>query len=399
MPQYKWYGIDIMGKTRSGVFVAHSHEELSSLLFQEQIALLRYAIKKPFPLIHTISLAEKITFFRQLRLLLAAGIYLDQALLLIMHQIKKNYFKAIIQDVLTDIQNGITLAHALRNYPLVFDELSIVIVQAGQESGTMVPALEELCTYQELFLNFKKKIRSILLMPFITFVFFVLIATIIIVVIVPRFNALFSSCNQSCSTSTAFIFLLSDFVRTIWFPIYSILAAIIITGISYVLKRSKVMLRAIEWGMVTIPILKTITHHITFVYYFQSLALLTKRGIHLVTALEIAQQSISNYYLRAAMARVQCAILEGASFATAIKNEKSLFPDQVVALLAVGHESACMPFVFEQIAQLYKEQINRTLTTLATLLQPLLMIILGLLITSLVFALYVPLFNLSSVIS
>lgn len=398
MPQYKWYGINLEGKTCTGMQVAQSHHELTSVLFQEEVALLGYRIKRPTPFIHTVSLEEKITFFKQLRLLLAAGIFLDQSLQLIMHQIKKNYFKAVIQDILTDIQNGSTLAHAFRNYPFIFDELSMVIIQSGQESGRMIAALDELSNYQELFLNFKKKIRAILLMPCITFIFFLLIAAIIMIIIVPRFNTLFSSCNQACSTSTTFIFVLSDFVRTIWFPIYSILALLVMMGIKYVIKRTERMHRMMHWCMASLPLLKSITHQITFVYYFQSLALLTKTGIHLVIALEIAQQSIHNYYVRARMERVHQAILEGTSFSAAIMQEQRLFSDQIVALLAVGNESACMPFVFEQIALVYKEQINRTLTTLATLVQPLLMIILGLLITSLVFALYVPLFNLSSVI-
>lgn len=396
MPHFKWYGIDLSGKVQSGVMVARSSEEISSFLFNENIALLQCQTKKQIPFFERVPLPLKISFFKQLTLLLGSGIFLDQALQLVLHQIKSRFFKAIVHDIALDIQHGVPLSNALKNYPTIFDNLTIAMVEAGQESGNLVQALNQLCDHQEILLEFKKKIQAVLLMPAITFIFFIIIALIIFIIIVPTFSDMIISSNQPLSKNTEYMILLSDFIRSKWSGIYLSLVLFFAFVIKYyVLKISRIK-SIVHYCVLKLPLIGVVIKNITFAYFFQSLAILTQTGVHLVTALSIAHQSIDNSILKNKLELVRGLIAQGNSLSQSISQQSELFSDHIVALLAVGQESGCLPFIFCQIATVYKEEISRLLTTIATLLQPLLMIILGLLITMLVFALYVPLFNLSS---
>jgi type IV pilus assembly protein PilC len=399
MPHFKWCGIDLSGKLHSGMMLARSPEELSSYLFNENIALVRYQLKKPIPFLQRIPLQIKINFFKQLSLLLGSGIFLDQALQLVLHQVKNRFFKAVIEDILIDIQHGVSLSKALKNYPTIFDNVTIAMVEAGQESGTLVHALEQLCDHQEILLDFKKKIKAVLLVPAITFLFFIIIALIIFLVIVPTFGTMFISANQQLSKSTELIIWTSDFIASKWSVVCLMVILFFTVFIKYYILRITQIKFLTQYCLLATPIIGVVIRNSTFAYFFQSLAILTKTGVHLVTALSIAHQSIGNVILKNKLEQIHTTLAQGNSLSLSVSQQPNLFSEQIVALLAVGQESGCLPFIFYQIASLHKDHVNRLLSTIATLLQPLLMIILGLLITMLVFALYVPLFNLSSVIA
>ena len=398
MPHFKWQGINLSGKVCSGTTMARSVEELSSLLFNEDIALLAFQPKKPLPFIQAVSLDLKINFFKQITLLLGSGIFLDQALQLVVHQIKHRFFKSAVCDILMDIHHGVTLSNALKNYPMLFDDLTIQMVETGQESGKLVEALEQLCDHQETVALFRKKLRLVLLMPAITFLFFIIISLIIFIVIVPTFSSMFISSGQPLSKNTEYMIMISDFIRSWW----SVVVVVGVMAVGFIVRyyvfTYKPLKRSIEYCLLAMPIVGGLLRNMTFAYFFQSLGILTKAGVHLVTALSIACQSIGNSVLKDKIELLLEDIQQGNSLSQALSQQPDLFSDHIIALLSVGQESGCLPFIFDQIALLYKEQVNRLLTTLATLVQPLLMIILGLLITMLVFALYVPLFNLSAVI-
>jgi len=399
MAYMKWKGIDLAGVTRSGVMIVRSTHELTLKLYQQDIALLSSRAKKPLPILHTLPLDQKIDFFKQLALLVSSGIFLDQALLLVMHYTRKKFFKDIIQDILLDIQHGTTLSSALKNYPTIFDALTVQMVETGEESGKLVEALDYLCAHQDMVYQFKKKVQAVLLMPLITFLFFIVIAAIIFIVIVPMLGSMITTSGQNLSTATRSMLMISDFFqsrKSITIVIVGL--SCVIMGGWYIFSWPKVK-EFIQHCLVRTPLISGLVYDSSFLYFFQSLALLTKTGVHAVTALSIAHQSIGNKTIQKQIGTMLAMIQEGHTLAHAALQQKALFSEHVLALLTVGQESSCLPFIFGQVAALYKERIDMFLTTMATLVQPLLMIILGLLITALVFAVYVPLFNLSSVIA
>lgn len=399
MAYIRWKGIDLSGTLRSGVMSVRSTQELISQLFQRDIALLSMKYKKPLPFFHRLSLDEKIDFFKHIALLISSGIFLDQALLLVMHSIKKKFFKDSIQDIVLDVQHGTSFSQSAQRYPMIFDALTIQMIQTGEESGRLVEALTALCAHQEVVYQFKKRVKSVLLMPLITFVFFLLIAGIIFMFIVPALATMIESAGQNLSTSTRLMLAISEFIQSRKNIGICAIAAISTAGSMIYLFSFPRVTKILQTCLIYIPVIKNLIYDSTFVYFFQSLSILTKTGVHLVTAFSIAHEAIGNSVIQKKIGSMLEAIQEGNSLSAVVMNNPKLFSEHVQALLAVGQESSCLPFIFGQIALLYKERIDKFLTTMATLVQPLLMIILGLLITALVFAVYVPLFNLSSVIA
>lgn len=235
-------------------------------------------------------------------------------------------------------------------------------------------------------------------MPAITFLFFIIIALIIFIMIVPTFAVMLTSTGKTIAPLTHSMIMISEFIRS-WRPV-AVMAVVIVTGllIRYYSMATKRIKHGIDTCVLALPCIGNLIKKSVFAYYFQSLALLTKTGVHLVTALAIANQSLSHTVLYQAFEELLADVEQGNSLSVALARQPKLFSEHSVALISVGQESGCLPFVFGQIAALYKDQINRLLATIATLLQPLLMIILGLLIGLLVFSLYAPLFNLSEVI-
>lgn len=394
----KWKGIDLSGAQRAGVMTVRSKEELAARLFHQDISLLSMSYKKPLPIVHSLALHEKIDFFKQMGLLLSSGIFLDQALLLVMHYSKKKFFKETIYDILLDVQHGMSLSKALKNYPTLFDSLTIQMIETGEESGKLSEALEYLCIHQEMIFQFKKKVKAVLLMPCITFLFFLVIASIIFAVIVPSMGSMIHSSGQPLSATTRALLMTSNFVRNGNNMILLIIGSLgSLCGCWYLFSFCQIR-SFVDACLVRMPLIGALISDITFVYFFQSLAILTKTGVHTVTALSIAYQSVGNKVIKHRISSLVDAIDEGHPLSTAAVQQEKLFSEHVLALLSVGQESSCLPFIFGQIALLYKERIDKFLTTMGTLVQPLLMIILGLLITALVFAVYVPLFNLSTVV-
>ncbi len=398
MPFFKWYGIDLEGKKRSGSMIARSALQLDALLLQANIACLESRQTKPFVLMWRVPLVTKVQFFRQLSILLSSGIFLDQALELLIHQIGNRAFKAVVQDILVSVQHGIRLSQAIMDHKLFFDVLTIHMIEVGQESGKLPEALEHLCAYQENIVVFKKQLRSAALLPLITFVFFLVIALVIFIAIVPAFASLFLSTGQALPATTQTMLQISDFLRHPWTLISAILSLIVVL-ISYCCFERSYLYNKIMYFLYYVPFLGTLSSQAMCAYFFHSLYLLTQTGVHLITGLSVAQESMNNSLMKSVVQSIKNDVQEGITMSNAMLKHKRFFPVPVQALIAVGQESACLPFMFMQASTLYKEQVSRKLMIISTVLQPLLMIIIGLMITFLIFAVYLPIFNLSSVIN
>lgn len=398
MPFFKWYGVDLEGKKRSGSMMARSHAQLDALLLQNNIACLKSRQTKPFVLMWRVPLAVKVQFFKQLSILLGSGIFLDQALELLIHQINNRAFKIVVQDILVSVQHGVRLSQAIMDHPFFFDVLTAHMIEIGQESGKLSQALEQLCVYQENILHFKKQLRNAALLPMITFFFFLIIALIIFIVIVPAFASLFLSTGQQLPEATRIMLQISEFLRHPWTLFGSIMVSIGIL-ISYCcFERTRVYNKLMYW-LYYIPFFGALSVQAMCAYFFHSLFLLTQTGVHLIAALSIVQDMMHHPLMKSIVQTMQQDIQAGISINNALSKYEKIFPLPIQALIAVGQESACLPFMFMQASMLYKEQVSRKLMIISTILQPVLMISIGLMITFLIFAVYLPIFNMSSVIN
>jgi type II secretory pathway component PulF len=396
MPQYRWVGLDLQGHVQKGQQFAQSLDFLEKLLLEKEIALLdarpaRRWLTKKWNAAYTAS------FFKQLSLLLDAGVFVTDALELLAKQSDNELVKKIIDQIIVDLHNGISLSAALEKHPDCFSSLHIVMIKAGEESGSLIQALELISVHLENRISFYQKIRACVLTPAITFIFFILILSIIFTVIVPKLVVLFVQMGKPMPQSTRTILAVSSFITNRWFLFFVFSITGMVTAIVHAIPERVKKLK--DRLVLRIPIISDLMINKSIVYFLESTALLLQGGVSLVPALHTATGSIDNVELQEHGAHVVQEVASGQSLAVAMsKQPLFIFPADLIAMVRIGEESGKLTMLIRRAASLYKSKVNRSLTLFSTLLQPLLVIFLGLCIAILMIAIYVPIFELPSVI-
>lgn len=397
MPFLRWRGIDLEGNLHTGIMAARTVQELEASLLQRDIACLHSTLAKPYRLCVPVSLPAKRHFFKQLAVLLDAGVFLDTSLTLLAAQIQNRAFKAVVQDVHTCVVSGQFLGTALQQHPAFFDRVTYQLVEAGQTGGNMAQALHRLCAYHDQTIEFSKKIRAALCMPIVTLLFFCVVTCIIFVAIVPALGTILLSTGKPLPPTTLLVMRLSDTVNSIQFVYAMVGGGLALGGCLCMLAHSRLKKR-VHRALFGIPLVGHIIHMTTLATFFQSLVLTTQSGVHIIPALRSAVAHVHNEYMKELLHQLTLQVEQGALLPVVLQEYPQLFSDHIQSLITVGQESSCLPFVFEQIAASYKERAQRILHLVSVLVQPVFMILLGLLIMLLIAAVYVPLLTVSSVI-
>lgn len=395
MPRFTWQAIGLDGKIYTGTMSARTMQELDIFLLQQELALLKayYHTSRGWK---PISRSLQSNFFKELSLLLNSGICIDNALHLLVEQISDKSFREIVWELYADVQEGTYLHNAMKKHTECFDELTIQMVTAGHHAGQLAQSLEQLHEHQELMQSFIKKIRQATLVPCITFLFFITVALIIFLFVVPAFTDMFSMTGQALPYATSIILSISIFLRS-WIAYTGIIALMAIaTAIFYIIRRSYTK----QWDrfLLILPGIGTLCCIINVTYFLQALALLIEKHVHIVTALECATQTINNQFIKSHIEAIIPLVNHGTSLSTALARS-NLFSVEIPAMIRIGEESGHLGTIIARACHIYRNRVIQTLSTLTTLIYPLLMIIMGLLVTLLIFCVYLPLFNLSYSIS
>lgn len=395
MPVYMWRSIDLAGNIIKGVMAARSEQELEKLLFKADKALLSCKKKRITSRLRPISLITKIDFFKQLATLISSGIFLDQALRLLAASQKHAAFRELIQDMQADVLDGYLLSDALMRHPELFDTITICLIKAGQESGQLSEALRQLCVYQEARNAFTRKVRTALFIPCITFLFFLVITLLIFIVIVPSFADMFLFSRQEIPQATQFIFALSVFLRSAQLPIACSALLALVLAIRYMVRKAGNKLR-LDAFLLHVPLLGSFIKELHLSYFFQIIAMLRKGGVPMLDSLLIARDSIENDKIKSVIDTLRFSVENGSALSDAMIQAR-FFESQVIALVEVGQESGQLPFLLFQAAQVYRDKVHKFLNLITIIIQPALMLLLGVMIMLLIFAIYLPIFNLSNV--
>lgn len=394
MPYYSWQGVTLDGALCKGTLFAHNEQALDAMLFKQDIALIDYKQKKQIHLL-PISQMSKLLFFEHLQALLDAGIHLFQALTIISQQTSDVRFADTIYQMSHAIEEGKPLHEALAQYPLIFDQEMVHITHIGMQAGNISVALQALCYYLHQVNQFNKKVRRALLLPLFTFAMFLFILLMILLFIVPRYVDLFVSMHKDLPAATQMLVKLHTFIRSYYLVgSLSILAALLCIVI-----RWKYSLATKKWSdrlLLRLPWVGSLLEKVYVVQFLQSLALLLQGGIALVPALEITHRSMRNLYVKDQIDNMLKRVQNGQSLGDAMQSSQpSFFAQDLILLTIVGEQSASVSMMMQRAAQIYQKQIEQKIAKYTIILQPLLMIILGLLVATLIFAVYMPLFNLA----
>lgn len=395
MPYYSWKGVDLYARWRKGALFARSQHELDALLFKRDIALLKFKQKRLMR--SRVRQEEIVSYFIQLHALIRAGVLLPEALNTIASYTHKPYFASICYEMADSVTQGIPLALAFQKYPDIFSPVVIQMVAIGQESGSLSQSLEVLVHYLESSLNFQKKLRSAFLLPAVTFIFFLLIIAIIMIVIVPQFVSLCATMGKQVPHSTQMLLNMSAFLRSK----NAFLMLLLIGLISFVSIRYK---KTIKGGqklgsfLLNVPLLKKLLVYQVIAVFFRSASQLLHGGMPLAKALAISAESIEYAQIKERFMYVATAVDAGMPLSGSLHECVDYLDQSAVALINVGQETGKLGQMLARIADSYQERVLTQMQRITTLAQPFLLVILGLLIGMLILGLYAPIMNLSYII-
>jgi type IV pilus assembly protein PilC len=335
-------------------------------------------------------------FFRQLATMLAAGIPLVQAFEIVGNGHEKPAMQSLLLDIKAQIESGQTLAEALGKHPLYFDKLSVNLVQAGEHAGALETLLDKIATYKEKTEAIKKKIKKALFYPMAVMAIAVIVTTILLIFVIPQFEDLFKGFGADLPAFTQIVINMSRFVQhNGWW------LALLISGggwfFFFTLKRSRALQEQVDRISLRIPIVGPILVKAAIARYARTLATTFAAGVPLVEALNSVAGATGNIVYESAVLKMKDEVATGQRLQRAMDNTR-LFPNMVVQMIAVGEESGSLDQMASKVADFYELEVDAAVDSMASLLEPLIMVILGVLVGGLVIAMYLPIFKLGSVV-
>lgn len=400
MPLYAWRGIDIVGDDHAGVLFARNETVLDALLFEQGIALLDARIKKPlFSGNQKVPYAVLAEFCVEMVHLLCADIPLDLALSLAGKTTHHPILRPIVLDAAQCVREGHALDVAFTYHKNYLDSLLIAVVAAGQESGNLVQSFEALADYYQHQKDVREKLKSSLLVPFVTFIFLFLIMLAIFIVVIPRFQALFSLFNKPLPSATRVLFSISSTMQSVdfWLTLAVFMGVILIVVRILQTQRFRPLLDHI---VLLLSLMGPLLTAYSLTLFLQTLGFLLRAGVHVVDAMRIARNVITNIALLSGIDEMIALVESGHALSVSFQQSLAQYKiiEDVESLFVVGEATGHLASSVERVAGLYQQKTYSLLTRIGRVVPMIFLIILGLFITLLMISLYIPLLSFAKLI-
>jgi len=395
---FLWEGTDRNGKRVKGKSLATDEATVRADLRRQGVVptRIRKQRKALFSGASKITTADIAIFSRQLATMLAAGIPLVQAFEIVGNGHENAAMQKLILSVKSDVEGGSALAEALAKQPLYFDDLFVNLVEAGEQAGALETLLDKIATYKEKTEAIKKKIKKALTYPAAVLVVAFVVTTILLVFVIPSFEDLFRGFGADLPTFTRMVIDLSAFVRAQGFYIVVIGVAIVATFL-YFKKRSRPFRHFLDRMMLKVPVVGPIMQKASIARYARTLSTMFAAGVPLVEALESVAGATGNIVYELGVLQMRDEVATGQRLQQSMENT-DLFPNMVIQMIAVGEESGSLDEMSAKVADFYEEDVDNAVDNLSSLLEPMIMAILGVLVGGLVVAMYLPIFKLGAVV-
>ncbi len=394
---FNWEGTDTRGKKVKGKTTAINEAAVRSELRRQGVVPKR--IRKESTLFKSsgrVSAADIAIFSRQLSTMLTAGIPLVQAFDIVGSGHDNPAVQRLVLNIKQDVESGASLAEALAKHPLHFDDLFVNLVTAGEQAGALETLLDKIATYKEKTEAIKKKVKKALFYPGAVMVVALIVTTILLVFVIPEFESLFQGFGADLPAFTRMIIDVSVFVRAQGIFLVMAIGAAIGSYI-YIYKRNK-MLREIQDRIaLKLPIIGGILDKSAVARFARTLATMFAAGVPLVEALESVSGACGNIVYEIAVLEIRDEVATGQRLQHAMENTER-FPNMVIQMIAVGEESGSLDEMASKVADFYEDDVDNAVDGLSSLLEPLIMAILGVLVGGLVIAMYLPIFKMGAVI-
>jgi len=335
-------------------------------------------------------------FFRQLATMLSAGVPLVQSFEIIGRGHENAGMRELILSIKAEVESGTSLSETLAKHPIYFDDLVVSLVGAGEQAGALEALLDKIATYKEKTEILKSKIKKAMFYPTAVIIVAFIVTAILLIFVVPQFEELFTSFGADLPAFTRVVVNMSEFMQEYWW----VLAGIAVGGIYGLLqakKRSRKFNRALDRMVLKMPIIGPIMHKAAVARYARTLGTMFAAGVPLVEGLEAVAGATGNVVYSDAVLMIRDSVATGQQLTFAM-NQTALFPNMVEQMVAIGEESGSLDEMLNKVADFYEQEVDDAVDALSSLLEPLIMSILGILIGGLVVAMYLPIFKMGAAI-
>lgn len=391
---YIWEGKDKTGKTVKGEMRAAGEASVSAYLRRQGIQVNK--VKKSRSKGKAITEKDITLFTRQLATMLKSGVPLLQAFDIVGKGHNNPSVARLLMDIKTDVETGSSLEMAFRKFPLYFDNLFCNLIGAGEAAGILDNLLDKIATYKEKILAIKSKIKSALFYPVSIIVIALIITAVIMIFVIPAFKKLFDSFGADLPTPTLVIMAISDWFVAWWWAIFGISGGGLY-AFFYFWKRNATMQRHMDKIMLKLPIFGELIRKATIARWTRTLATMFAAGVPLVESLDSVAGAAGNAVYYDATKQIQRDVSTGNSLMSAMQ-DTGVFPSMVLQMVAIGEESGSIDSMLNKIADFFEAEVDDAVEALSSLMEPVIMVVLGTLIGGMVIAMYLPIFKMGAAV-
>lgn len=398
MAVYVWRGRNRFGDIVAGERVASSVEELTRTLQREQITVLeikpkRPAISIPFFRREKVKLKDLSVFSRQLSVLIDAELPLIQSLNILAEQTKNKYFQRVIRTIRSDVEAGSTLNQAMRKHPKAFDDLYCNLIASGEQSGSLDIMLRRLAEYIEKILRLRAKVRQAMIYPSAIIIFAVLVAIFLLWRVIPVFASIFTELGASLPFLTRLIIGISHFVQRFILLILAGLIALVFLFRYY--RRTTTGRWTIDRLILRLPIVGPLMRKVAVSRFTRTLSTLVSGGVPMLESLQITATTAGNVVLEKAVLDARKMVAEGRTLNESLA-ETGQFPFMLTQMVSVGEATGTLDEMLAKLADFFDEEVDTAVAALLSVLEPLLIIFVGIMVGTLIISMYLPIFSLMS---
>jgi type IV pilus assembly protein PilC len=393
---YSWEGKDKKGKAVKGEMRAAGDSFVNATLRRQGIIVTKVKKQSGFASKGKVTDKDITLFTRQLATMMKAGVPLLQSFDIVGKGHSNPAVAKLLLDIKSDVETGSSMSAAFRKYPLYFDALFCNLIGAGEQAGILDTLLDRLATYKEKILAIKSKIKSALFYPISIIVVAFVIVAVIMIFVIPAFKELFDSFGAELPAPTLIVMAISDIFVKWWWAIFGSIGG----GIwffFYTWKRSLTMQATMDRLILKLPVFGPLIRKATIARWARTLSTMFSAGVPLVEALDSVAGASGNRVYYDATKKIQSEISTGTSLTVAMQNT-NIFPNMVLQMTAIGEESGALDSMLSKVADFFEAEVDDAVDALASLMEPVIMVVLGTLIGGLVIAMYLPIFKMGSVV-
>ena len=392
---FLWEGKNRDGKTVRGEMRAASEAVVQASLRRQGVINARVK-KQRFKIGGKVTEKDLALFTRQLATMMRAGVPLLQSFDIVGRGHANPAVSKLLLDIKADVETGSSLSQAFRKYPLYFDALYCNLVEAGEQAGILDTLLERLAAYKEKILAIKGKIKAALFYPISVIIVAFVITAVIMIFVIPAFKDVFKSFGADLPAPTLLVIAISDFFVAYWWAIFGIIFGGFFAFFE-AWKRSEKVQMVMDRLLLRMPIFGDIIRKAVIARWTRTLSTMFAAGVPLVESLEAVGGAAGNFVYKVASKEIQSEVSTGTSLTTAMQNTR-LFPNMVTQMVSIGEESGALDSMLAKVAEFFEQEVDDAVEAMSSLMEPMIMVVLGTLIGGMVVAMYLPIFKLGAVI-